>query len=140
MNFAALERLHRRLDCKYQQKKQLKRLGLINSDYSLTIHGKILLYSRMFDVSILSFKILSLCYSHKRSQRSETPFPVFYELVESFFGGKSTSNMYGSIKQLTEKNLTERYSCRSLIITDSAYNSLKQYDADIVDIECSFEY
>ncbi len=77
---------------------------------------------------------------HKKSQTGKSAHPVFYKLVESFFGDKPTSNMYACIRHLIDNNFVKRHYCQHIAITDFAYDTLRQYDGDIVEIESTFEY
>ena len=139
--FVALKKLHQNQDCNHKQKWQLKKRKLINPDCTITVEGMTLLYAGIFQIPVASFKILALCYVYRKLQTPKTELiPVFYKLIESFFGGKPTRYMRECIKYLIDENFAEKCNCQSITITDSAYTKLKQYDAEVVGIERTFEY
>ncbi len=138
MNFMALQMLHRGEACHYQQKKQLKRLGFIRADCSLTVKGKMLIYSDMLGIPILSFKILAILYCHKCMQSASNHMPASQDLFLFLFTKKSSNYMSMCMTSLKKLNLAEKCSCRYIRITDSAFEILKKHDADIVEIESTF--
>ena len=128
--------------CSTQQKKRLKYRNLINDDCTLTIHGKTVFYAAKFGIPVMALKILLLLYCHKKSQSSLTvdSHPVSYVLIESLFQSKSNVLMHKSIRELLDKGLAVKYHYRTLLVSNRVYNMLKTYDADIVEIEGTFEY
>ena len=127
--------------CSAQQKKKLKYRNLINDDCTLTICGKTVFYAAKLGIPVMALKILLLLYCHKKSQFSLTDtHPVSYVLIESLFDGKSNVLMHKSIRKLLDKGLAVKRHYRTLLISKHAYELLKTYDADIVEIESTFEY
>ena len=128
--------------CTPYQKKRLKYRNLIDSNCTITVHGKTVLYAAKLGIPVMALKILLLLYCHRKSQSSLAAdlHPVSYVLIESLFRSKSNVWMYKSIRELLDRGLAVKHHYRTLLISNHAYNLLKAYDADVVEIEGTFEY
>ena len=111
---------------------------MIDSECSLTVKGKIVLYAGLLDIPIRSFQVLVMCYVYQKASLSK-PLPMHYVLFHRLFRGKSRCNIHYYIRPLVSKNLVQRHHNKLIGITKSAYGKLKQHDADFVEINDSFE-
>ena len=136
--FKALQKLYNKQDCDVERKKQLKKHKLVNSDCSLTIEGKIVLYAGILEISVVAFKMLVMLYCYRKLQSAKNHMPLFHDIFLFLFSKKTDRHMRDNIQSLKNHNLAEKRACRYLRITDSAFDMLKKYDADITEIEKTF--
>ena len=142
MNFMALKKLHAGQKCNPKIKYALKRMNLIELDLTLTPNGKEVLYAGILGISTTSTRILSVLYVQKKTQIQKKnsngyKIPVPLQLLKDAVFPLSESMIYTSIKQLNEKGMTMRVGETLIMITDSAYDGLVQYDVDLSHIERS---
>ena len=138
--FFAIELLHSRKDCSPQYRKVLKYRSMIRADNTLTVKGMTAMYAAKIGIPVMAFKVLALLYIFRKIQKCVKPHPVSYVLIKRLFKNNSDALMHKSIKQLTNNKLAYKHHYGTLNVSEHGYKMLQSYDADITEIEGTFEY
>ena len=118
----------------------LKYRKMIRADCTLTIKGMAAMYAAKIGVPVMAFKVLALLYIFRKIQKGVKLRPVSYVLIKTLFKDSSNVLMYKSIKQLIDGKLAYKHHRRTLNVSEYGYMMLQSYDADITEIEGTFEY
>ena len=138
--FFAIELLYNREDCSPQHRKVLKYRSMIRADHTLTVKGMTAMYAAKIGIPVMAFKVLALLYIFRKTQKCVKLHPVSYVLIKRLFKNSSDALMHKSIRQLTNNKLAYKHHYGTLNVSEHGYKMLQLYDADITEIEGTFEY